>query len=151
MADAVPDKLLDAAQTSIRALSLAGVPSAQVYVRELLSDRDLVLPAVVLAPWEPEKRVDPDAFGGEKSWEYSFVVAFLAAGNQTLALDRAGHLRREQVLDLLDDPADPTVVYAGVTNVWRSLVEPRVVVDTSLFRDANLLAGVLGVRVAVAR
>jgi hypothetical protein len=49
----VYQKILEATQTKIRSLSLAGISSANIVVREVPISRDLTAPGVVIAPQRP--------------------------------------------------------------------------------------------------
>lgn len=132
-------------KTAVENLALTGLtnatplPAGRVYLRELLSDRNVTLPCVVvsLAPM-PEGREIQDNTANQVS--YPCLVAILAPANQDLALEQVKLQWRQEIEDVFDFKQPPELLDAlsDELTLRRTEWQPLDVIDLAAFQDKNL-------------
>jgi hypothetical protein len=148
LADALYYDVLVSVRQRVLDLALAGIPAEQVYLRQLPTLRDCVLPAIVVAPWGMEEI----GAGDTEDEDYGFpaILLFSRADNQALTLDRPSLLWREQVLEsLLKTPPalEPPPSGPG-RETFDCVAEPGAALDWQLWAE-NLGVSWLAVKVWV--
>ena len=136
MIDGTHIRCLRACYDQVRLLDLT-VPPERIYLRKLLLDRNLELPAIVVSlPPNSQETFEP-ATNMEDDIGYPVLVSFLAASNQDLEVDDRLTTDREVVLSKFRFQG-----IMGVTDmVYFCRPEPFPVIDMSLFQQANLDVG----------
>jgi hypothetical protein len=132
---------------TVAALTLTGSP--QVVERKVPTDRNLTAPFILVALGERERLDWPQA-GEPGSSEtlytgYPVVVVFGQKSNQALAVDDVELSWRDVVLTTFRD-RDTFLVVPGLPTGQTFLhcqVEPMPIIDLTLFREANIVAGAL--------
>ena len=135
--------LTEFTQTQIQALGLqlpdaSPLPDAQVYLRRLVVDRDIVLPCIQVAPGDREEELD----GSTEDLEVRFpvAVAFIVAVNQDYTLVDVDLPWREAIMDAFADQT-PVKITLPDANVSDLQIEPLAVTDMDAWRNQNLVMG----------
>jgi hypothetical protein len=140
---AVHTQIATAVQSTIRGLALTGIPSSQVYLREVATDRGATpveLPAVIVSKGQ-DPETQPDGTNRSDDWGYPCLVTIMEAANQDTTWNDRRSIWREAIRTAFHHKR-----LAGVTLVYTCQVEPRTIIDTSLFRTNNVAFGQLLVR-----
>lgn len=136
---AVHWQVLEAAQERVRALRLAEIPDAQVYVKRLPTDRGCTLPAVVLSPVLIETEAPGTNIRDDVG--YPVQVTIVTVGNQDLDVDERELLWRERIAQAFRGQRLPTVAEVYICR-W----EPGSIIDPNLFHDENLFVSAFTLR-----
>lgn len=142
MANAVYYDVIAAVQTAIQGLSLllpdtTVLPSARVYKRKVLTDRNMTLPAVcVFMP--PAGEMADGGTNESDDWGHAVGVAIIAASNQDYELDSDDDYLltwRQRIRRLFHN-----VRLAGFTAVRQKTCrwEPAAVIEYGAWQEDNL-------------
>jgi len=147
---AVYTDILNAVQWSIQQIGLkladsTTLPNGQVYLRKLPTDRGgLTLPCVIVSE-SPDPETDLGGTNARDDWGHPVLVTTVVASNQDVAVYDWEILWRQQIRRKFHNQ-----LLSGsgglLATVYICVVEPRTIVDPSLFRDGNLSLGQLLVR-----
>lgn len=132
--------ILEAVLATIQGLSLSGISNASIVERVLPVDRQLTPPFVLVT--EAGQETELPGTTGADDWGYPVLVAIVSASNQSTATVDGELLWRERVRKAFHNKR-----LAGITSVWRCLVEPGPVIDPTAWQQANLTVSTLTVRV----
>ncbi|MCK9356398.1 MAG: hypothetical protein M0R22_04510 [Dehalococcoidia bacterium] len=88
--EAVQYQCMTAIQVKVQALSLSGVATASVVIREVPSKQDMTLPAVVIAPQKPTVTGITNV---SDDYTYGIFIAIFAADNRALTANTAKYAK----------------------------------------------------------
>lgn len=133
------DRIIDAVAESVRRLKLADIPDGHVHTKRLITDRDIVLPAVVVAFFGPEST--PGGTNKRDDVGYPVAVAVVKPGNQAMNYEEGDFGERGRIAKYFRQSR-----LSGVPEIYTCVWEPGPIVDLSLFRDHNLFVSSLTLR-----
>ncbi len=146
-AESVLKRALDAVVTRVQALSLAGVTSSNIFVRNAAWDRDIGtgltkgLPAIVVAPGPSERQSAGAGTNSRDDVGYPIVVSIFASDTQALESNTNTYtLWRQKINRAFRNQALP-----GVVEIYRIEVEPGPIIDPGALL-ANRLASTMLLR-----
>lgn len=145
MANSVFKNILEAVQTGIQGLSLAGISSANVQIVKVFSDREALtpeLPGILILPLGPERMNSREGTISSDDIWYPVGVAIFAADVQDQSIDFDQYLLwRESIRKkFISQPL------AGVVSVRKCNVEPQEVVNPRRWLADNIWVSALVLR-----
>lgn len=143
---AVLYRCLTGVRSRIQGLSLSGIASTSVLIREVPSDRyfksgDIALPGVVIAPVLGEQMNPLLGTNIRDDVGYPIGVFIVAASNQNLTPAAGNYKWREQIARAFRNQRLP-----GVSEVWNCQVEPSAITDPGAWERANLFVSAMTLR-----
>lgn len=151
--DAVHYQSLVGVQTVVQGLTLTGItpggnplPSNQVYLKKLLTDRGVTFPACVIS-LPPVPEATEAGTNAQDDWGYPCLVTLLFVSNQDLTLQEPELKWRQQIKQVFHNKRPAALVSAVAVPIKICRWEPGPVVNLGLFQNENLTASPAIIRV----
>lgn len=130
MADSTYWRILSALGTRVGTVATAPVPQLR---QKLLALQGDTYPLLIVAPGANGEKYQGGTFGGGAFWAYPVTVAYVTAGNRTVATGLQAYLNlREAIRDVLFQPT-----LAGVASLVGVDINPQAVVDLQAYLTGN--------------
>ncbi|MEY2874362.1 MAG: hypothetical protein RLZZ373_1733, partial [Pseudomonadota bacterium] len=143
-------------QTAVLALTLDGIenadplPAERVYLRELLDNRNVTLPCVMISKAPMPEMTETETSQHNKV-SYPCLITVIVPQNKSLELTEGPTKWRQQIEEIFDakQPAEVIAALGDTVKLQHTLWQPLDVIDLSAFYDKNLLVSAAIVLVVV--